>query len=85
MNADQFRAHIATVGSQTLDKYFDEITEKLAKARSTERAAGYAQALDDLIIEANLRLFTPDADTLCLTDGELLAALGVSPQRGALA
>ena len=83
MNAQQFRAHIATVDSQTLDVLFEHLTHELANALTPAHAAGYEQALDDLIIEANLRLFTPDDDTLCLTDGELLAALGVSPQRGA--
>ena len=77
VNLQSFKAHIKTVPHSTLDAYHEELSQKLRQSRTPARRLGYSLALDELVIEAEMRRTgrgsAPDA---VMSDAELLAALG---------
>lgn len=55
MNLNEFKIWTKTVSVEVLDLTFDEISAKLAKARSPAIKMGYAIALDELVLEKGFR------------------------------
>lgn len=55
MNLNEFKIYIKRVEAVELDSLFDEITAKLAKARTPATRLGYALALDELALEKDFR------------------------------
>lgn len=60
MNMQQFKTHIRSVTIEELDTYFDQISAKLDRARNPQIIAGYAIALDELVIEKGMRKYDTD-------------------------
>lgn len=75
MNMQQFKTHIRTIPVEALDDYFDQISAKMNRARNQNYRLGYALALDELVIEKNLRQFTLCPASEAMSDDQLLAAL----------
>lgn len=55
MNLNQFKVYIKRVETTELDSLFDEITAKLANARTPATRLGYGIALDELALEKDFR------------------------------
>lgn len=56
MNLQEFKSYIKTINVEQIDAIFDEISEKMKRALSPQVKLGYAMALDELVIEKNLKL-----------------------------
>jgi hypothetical protein len=72
MNLQEFKSYIKTINDAQIDAIFDEISDKMKRARNPQVKLGYAMALDELVIEKNLKRYDVPCD---LTDDELLAEL----------
>jgi len=72
MNLQEFKSYIKTINVSQIDAIFDEISAKMKRARNPQIKLGYAMALDELVIEKNLKRYDAPCD---LTDDELLAEL----------
>lgn len=55
MNLNEFKSYIKTVSNEELDSIFDEISAKHNRARKIDIIAGYAIALDELVLEKGFR------------------------------
>lgn len=84
MNLSQFKSYIKTVSNEEFDSLFDEISGLHGRARKLDIIAGYAIALDELVLEKSFRsagygVITQDElDAIAnMSDDELLAELGV--------
>jgi hypothetical protein len=72
MNLKEFKSYIKTINVEQIDAIFDEISAKMKRARNPQVKLGYAMALDELVIEKNLKRYDAPCD---LTDDELFAEL----------
>jgi hypothetical protein len=72
MNLQEFKSYIKTINVEQIDAIFDEISAKMKRARNSQVKLGYAMALDELVIEKNLKRYDAPCD---LTDDELFAEL----------
>lgn len=74
MNFQDFKSYIKTLDSSKLDEIFDELNSKLKRARNPQVRLGYAMAIDEVVIEKNLKRY--DAPSVLSVD-ELFSELCV--------